>query len=79
MNDTKQPAILDTPTIDAMLSEQGVLNMKTDFAPRRLVGIEIDIEDVDKVRSTEGEDAVLAIKDKILTDLDTRLTKILRL
>ena len=79
MNDTKQPAILDTPTIDAMLADTGVAQMKMDFKPRRLVGIEIDIDNVDAVRNTEGHDAVLAIKDKILTDLDTRLTKILGL
>jgi hypothetical protein len=75
MNATNTPPILDTPTIDAMLREEGVPGTGMDFNLHRYLGIEVDLEQA----QTLDDDERLAFKDEILRTLDTRLTKLLGL
>jgi hypothetical protein len=77
-SDTKQPIILDTPTIEAMLEPQGTVSMSPEFITKRLIGISVDTNEVEEARS-KGHDALLEFKDEILRDMDTRLTQILSL
>ena len=80
MNDTEQnqPAILDWPTIDAMLQERGVVRTDANFHVSRVLGVSFDTEDAQEAM-VKGTDSLLEFKDNILRDLDTRLTKILEL
>lgn len=75
MNAAKVPAILDAPTIDAMLREEGVAGTGMDYNLHRYLGIEVDLEQT----QTLDDDERLAFKDEILRSLDTRLTTILGL
>jgi hypothetical protein len=66
--------------IDALLADEGACSngRSQDFmGVVHILGIKLDHEDLDAAFG--DPDAVMEIKDKILTDLDTRLTKILNL
>ena len=74
---------MDTPTIDALLAEEGATTMHMDFTAHRYLAVEVDIETANDLRGVKGNEAahdeIMEMKDEILRGLDTRLTKILKL
>lgn len=74
------PSVIDPAIVEQLLSDRGAIYVDPDtFKSNRMFGVLVPEEAMDMKYVGESEDDLLAAKDDILRDLDTRLTKILDL